>query len=257
MPIRTVCPADVADAVDDRDSVGSVESDCTAPVRPSIQKARAPAVPAGLRRGARACRPPLCRQPSSTTRSRNGPRPRRKCRRTTPQPSQRRYPSDGPEGTSHSSASQSDFPLHLTPHVDTIGSDLPGLTISWNNCERGWYAIPPVSARVTPRARSRSAPCQVEFDRSPKDSSSKPSAGLGHLRAVLSATSPRDWFRQPLGSRSRPQSNRVPDRASPWAAAPLSHLTPLASAHSWAARNHRVTCVESLTPSAGRLSRWG
>jgi hypothetical protein len=38
------------------------------------------------------------------------------------------------------------------PHLGTIGSDVQGPTIFWDKLERGWYAIPPVSTRVTPRA---------------------------------------------------------------------------------------------------------
>jgi len=36
------------------------------------------------------------------------------------------------------------------PHLGTIGSDVQGPTIFWDKLERGWYAIPPVSTRVTP-----------------------------------------------------------------------------------------------------------
>ena len=47
------------------------------------------------------------------------------------QPFQRRHARNGPQGTSHSSASQSGFPLHATQCVGTIGSDWSGPTIHW------------------------------------------------------------------------------------------------------------------------------
>jgi hypothetical protein len=62
------------------------------------------------------------------------------------------YPPAGRERISHLSTSQSGVPLQRMPHLGTIGSDVQGPTIFWDKPERGWYAIPPVSTRVTPRA---------------------------------------------------------------------------------------------------------
>src|SRR6476620_6782592 len=84
------------------------------------------------------------------------------------QPFQRRHARNGPQGTSHSSASQSGFPVHAMQCVGTTGSDWSGPTIYWDKPERGRHAIPPVSVLATPRAQSRPTPWQAEFDRSPR-----------------------------------------------------------------------------------------